>query len=105
MVSRRWLPMSGAAGGTRCHGPEVRPFRRPSRRRGVHVACVESCGDKGPPKTALRRGNGEALAALLAARSEHLAAALGLHPRAEAVRLLPMAVAGTVRALHGDEIL
>ena len=50
----------------------------------------------------LGRGRGEALAALLATGGEHLAASRGLHASAKAVRLVAMAVAGTVCALHGS---
>ena len=50
----------------------------------------------------LGRRRREALAALLAAGRNHLPAPLGLHAAAKAVRLLAMAIAGTVCALHGS---
>src|SRR5438552_19057140 len=51
----------------------------------------------------LLRRDGEALAAPLATGRDHLPATLGLHARAEAVDLLAMAVAGTIRALHASK--
>lgn len=52
------------------------------------------------PRPRLRRRNGQALAALRAAGRENLAAALGLHPVAEAMSLLPVPVTGLECALH-----
>src|SRR5690242_190317 len=53
----------------------------------------------------LRRRDGEALAAAATPGGEHLAATLGLHAGAEPVGLLAVAIAGTIRALHGFDSL
>ena len=54
-------------------------------------------------RLALLGRDGEALATLLAASGEDLASSLCLHARTEAVRLLPVAVAGPISTCtHGE---
>src|SRR5439155_11129418 len=77
-------------------GPPARIAPRWRARAGVRLVGESSK----VPQPRLRRRDGQALATLLATRRQDLAAALGLHPRPEAVGLLTVTVAGTVCALH-----
>src|SRR5439155_14048724 len=75
-----------------------RALPAPARLRPAATALVSSRNVRRPPRLAR---DGQALAALRSPRCEHLAAALGLHSRPEAVGLLAMAVPRAIRALHG----
>src|SRR5439155_26446285 len=77
-------------------GPPARIPPRWRARAGVRLVGESSK----VPQPRLRRRDGQALAALLATRRQDLAAALGLHPRPEAVGLLTAAVAGTLCSPH-----
>ena len=48
---------------------------------------------------------GKHLAAAQTAGAQHIPAALGLHPLAEAVNLAPLALFRLVRAIHGETLL
>src|SRR5262245_12867355 len=80
-------------------GPKTRRAR--STPKAACGAAADSMTDgKVTASGLLGRGDGQALAAACATSGQHGAAALRLHAGAKTVRLLAVAIAGSVCALH-----
>src|SRR4029079_19466403 len=93
--------------------PRPREVPRVDDRQGRNHPMEDSggrSGDHGRGNAPVMHGSGlllgsrggQTLPALLASRRKDLAAALGLHAGAETVGLLAVAIARTIRALHGS---